>query len=355
MPKGIDKRVRADESIAYRARKMGPNGRSIVKTFNTEDEAVDWLQVVHRQVRDGKYQPPSTMTVAECVERHIEQGRRRWQGNTPEMYQYNYERWIKPSWIGRLPLSDLTLRDVQRWIDGIDVSPGSVRLAGVTLGTAVKEAVRLGIIPHNPTVGVRYPTKRQYLVNPWSRAEVQRVYATVQDDAQLSAIYRLSLTIGLRSGELRALHWSDMQRGRLHIHRTASAAGEIREGTKTNAGRIIALPASVTAALDRWQACTAGALIFPAPRNLDTAMSRSHLTNLHHQVIDGAGVKRIRVHDMRHTAATLMLEAGVPLKVVSDILGHASIAITGDVYQWVDEDMQRSALNHLDGWIEQDT
>ena len=95
------------------------------------------------------------------------------------------------------------------------------------------------------------------------------------------------------------------------------------------------------------------ALIFPSPHG--GAVTDETLRYWHNQTCKHAGVRKIRLHDLRHTAATMMMDAGVPLTVASRILGHASISITADLYQWVDHDMQDRALERLDQWVGLDT
>lgn len=347
---GIDTRIRADGSTAYRVRKRTPGG-DIRETFDTLEEAERYLLDLNQRIRSGRYRTPDATTVAECVRQHIDRHRKRWEQRTTTIHEGTLRLHVIGSPLATVSLANLTLPMVQAWVDGLDLSPSSCRVAGAVVSGALRDAVRQGIIPANPASGVVYPASQRHTVRPWSRSEIRAVYATVQDDARLHAVYRLFLMLGLRSGELRALDWADLRGDRLHIHRTVAGVGKatrIREGTKAGAGRVVVVPTPVLDALDTWG--RGAGLIFPNQGGgyLDSATLRYW----HERTCDRAGVPRIRLHDLRHTAATSMLDAGVPLKVVSEILGHASTRITADLYLHVDDDMQRRAMDRLDRWVD---
>jgi len=160
----------------------------------------------------------------------------------------------------------------------------------------------------------------------------------------------------LRPGELRALQWRDVdfENATLTVQRTISrdTAGHVTPGDTTKTGKIraIALTPSTLDALLAWRSVqkvrSLDDWIFTTPRG--AYLPLTSLQRLHADVIRRAGVPAIRLHDLRHTAATLLLEQNVHPKIVSDILGHASIQTTIDVYSHTSVDLQRDTLNRLD-------
>nr|WP_237329425.1 site-specific integrase [Streptomyces sp. CBMAI 2042] len=182
-------------------------------------------------------------------------------------------------------------------------------------------------------------------------------------------MYKLALRTGLRKGELPGLHWEDLDltTGTASIRRSLQrtrSGGLTHLPTKTRASeRRIALPTECLHSLKEHRGrqdkeCeTAGpdwsdsGLVFTTPtgRPLDPA----NLTRRFRSFLNRAGLRRIRFHDLRHSTATLLLEQGVDLVVIKELLGHAYIGVTAGVYAHVRLRLQRQAIdtlgNALDG------
>lgn len=167
-------------------------------------------------------------------------------------------------------------------------------------------------------------------------------------------MYVLALASGMRQGELFGLHWADIDfnGGFLVVRRSLenlAGAARLKE-PKTGKGRRIDLPAFAVAALNdhRKQSLaegTLGAVVFTGPDG--KFLQPSNVRQRSFAAIERAGVPEIRFHAMRHTCATLLLQAGENVKVVSERLGHSSIKITLDVYGHVLPGMQRAAANTM--------
>ena len=183
----------------------------------------------------------------------------------------------------------------------------------------------------------------------------------------LAPIWHLLLLEGLRRGEGLGLRWRDVnfERGTAHIVQTVapdkSNRGKaiIQDRTKTLAGArsvrltertLVALKEHRTVQLQR-------RLAAPAWQDNDlivcTATGRpvnpNNVSRSFDAIVKAAGLRRIRVHDLRHTSATMLLLAGTPAKIVSERLGHASVGITLDLYSHVLPDMQADAATAMDG------
>jgi integrase len=275
--------------------------------------------------------------------------------------------------IGALRLDRITPKHVADLIDalgregnrsafrGPDLSPKTVRNTITILARVFGDAVKRGLIVRNPAEHVERPRHTEEEMRWWSVDEARRFLAHVADD-RLSSLYVLALTTGMRRGELLGLKWGDvnLDAGRLAVRRTLiETANQIRwSEPKTAASkRVVTLDAGTVAALRAHRARQLeerlavgsgyldGDLVFA-----DVAGEPSHpasVSKAFTRHVEAAGVPAIRFHDLRHTAATTMLEQGVPLKVVSERLGHSSTRITADRYQHVGESMQTEAAAKL--------
>ena len=238
-------------------------------------------------------------------------------------------------------------------------SAASVRKMHETLHKALKQAVRWGYMTKNPADDVDAPRVHTEEVHPLTRDEARRFLKVVRGD-RLEALYVVALHTGLRQGELLALRWEDVDIGEktLRVRRTITKdGGKLLIGpTKTAKGRrTVKLTRDAAEALrehlsrqleeidglgdlfedNGFVFCTAkGTLINPS--NLRKRSFAPLLVR--------AGLPHMTFHQLRHTAATILLLKNVNPKIVSEMLGHASIAITLDTYSHVLPNMQDSAV-----------
>ena len=179
----------------------------------------------------------------------------------------------------------------------------------------------------------------------------------------LHALFELALHTGLRKGELLGLRWEDLDLGsgtaaiRRTLQRT-SAGGLTTLPTKTRASeRRIALPTRCIQSLklhheqQQREREAAGTAWQPNGHVFTTAQGGSidptNLTRAFTTLLSKAGLRRIRFHDLRHSTATLLLEQGVELVVIKELLGHAHIGVTATVYAHVRLRLQRDAIDTL--------
>lgn len=259
--------------------------------------------------------------------------------------------------IGDVRLTKLTKTHVQQLAARLSATH-SPRTRSATL-TTLRQALRWAVpdlIPHNPAEGVR--AKRtpkgdidDALTGPQAAAVLAAVAGT---DAE--ALIWLALKYGLRIGELRGLRWSDIGDDEMTVRRST---------TKTDAGArtIPLLPEAKTVIATHRRRSEIRALdgsVFVSARG--RAISPDAATKWWNDALTTAKVPHLcracgtdetcstsvrRFHAARHTTATLLLEAGVPLEVVSAILGHSNIAITADIYARVRSDLKRKGLDRL--------
>ena len=202
-------------------------------------------------------------------------------------------------------------------------------------------------------------------MNPLTPAQTRTLLEAAHAESdRLEALYVLAVTTGLRQGELLGLKWDDvdLEGGMLQVRRTLTTAkgGPVLSAPKTRGSRrSVKLPPTASEALrshlerqlaeiDRvgslWQE---NGLIFAS--EVGELLDRRHVTTHRFKpLLKRAGLPQIRFHDLRHTCATLLLIKNVNPKVVSEMLGHASIAITLDTYSHVLPDMQDSAARAME-------
>lgn len=359
----IDERVTKAGVTRYQARwQEGHSWKS--KTFGTLHEAEDHLRTVGRSKRAGTYTPESRLTVADALQAYMDRGRHRWKANTWSTYGGVIRFHINP-YIGRVRIVELTPYRVQQWVDDLvrkRLSASVIENARVILNGACKDAMRLGILASNPVTGAALPArvKRKYSV--WTAEQARAVLDACGEDLRMRTYYMVALTTAMRPGEIRALKWRDidMDKARVRVERTITRDERGRQvvgdTTKTGRSRTIALPPSTVATLKAWRVHQAErqlaahrwyAMDLVFDRGDGYILPQNTVARAHQRICGEAGVPIIRMHDVRHTAATLLLEAGTHIKVVADLLGHSSVSITLDTYSHPDERIQRDATQAL--------
>jgi len=290
---------------------------------------------------------------------------------TRDLYAMAVRSWIVPR-IGALRLSQVTpqvLQDLYRVLaetgrhGGADgLGPRSVRLAHQVLRQSLAKAVDWDLLRVNPAMArLELPRLEPKPIRTWTVEEARRFLATTADD-RLGALWLLMVTTGLRRGEALGVRWEDvdLDAGRLAVVQTvvvASNRAYLSEPKTAHGRRVVRLQPEVVAALrlrrlrqgqDRLLVGSAWidtGLVFTTavggllhPRNIVRAFDLA---------VERAGVPRIRIHDLRHTAATVALREGVHPKLVQEMLGHANVAITLDTYSHASEDMHKVASERI--------
>ncbi|THA23004.1 site-specific integrase [Streptomyces sp. A1277] len=310
--------------------------------------------------------------------------------NTHTRYAACVNNYLIPG-LGKKKLTKLTAKDVRTWLNQLrttcqccarNIDAGrnqprccatgtccSKRLSPLTLTyihsvlkSALEHAVREEEIPRNVARNVRTGTPRPRRFEPLTTDEARRLLTAAQGH-RLHALFVLALHTGLRKGELLGLRWEDLDldAGTAAIRRTlqrTATGGLTTLPTKTRASeRRIALTTRCRQSLklhheqqqrEREAAGTTwlhGGHVFTTVQGgpIDpTNLTRAFLT-----LLRKASLRRIRFHDLRHSTATLLLEQGVELVVIKELLGHAHIGVTATVYAHVRLRLQRDAIDAL--------
>jgi len=271
---------------------------------------------------------------------------------TYERYEQIVRVHLIPAW-PRMKLKKLTPADVRRlYQEKLDsgLAPRTVQYIHSTLHKALKQAVADGLIPRNVAAAVKAPRPKKKEIRPLSPEQVCTLLEAARSD-RFEALYVLAVHCGLREGELLGLKWEDLdlEAGTLAVRRTLSETrtGHLFEAPKNGKGRNIKLTAGAVEALKRhrkrqleermrlarlWED---HGLVFP--NQVGKTMNASNLTSRSFKpILERAGLPHsVRLHDLRHTCATVLLSRNVHPKFVQELLGHANIAITLNTYSHV--------------------
>jgi integrase len=271
---------------------------------------------------------------------------------------------ITPS-LGHVELAKLSPQNIQRYMNektAAGLSSKTVRYHRSVLAMALKQAHRQGLVSQNVATMVDPPSAKKYEIQSFDQSQAHTLLEALKGE-RLGALFTVALSLGLRRGEALGLRWQDVDFDantlRIAQQLTRSNHELIFSEPKTGKSRrVLPLPATLAGALrerrrqqleermaagDKW---TDSGLVFTARHGgpIDPRTVKRHLD----RILKAAGLPHCRVHDLRHFCASLLLAQGVPLKIVSDILGHTQISITADLYTHVLPSLTRDAIGMLD-------
>jgi integrase len=300
--------------------------------------------------------------------------------STVASYRKNVRLHIRTR-IGTVPLASLTpgmltklYRDLEQGgradhREGEGLSARTVRYIHTILGSALRDAVDSGLLAASPAAKAKPPTAKQARspeMHVWSGDQLRAFLDWAQNGSELAAAWHVLGYTGMRRGELLALRWRDVDlraatitvRRSVGVVRNAGEGAEIEDGpTKTDKPRMVDIDASTVAVLRAHkqqrgeQALVLArddALVFgdlESQHRHPERFSRLWNQTVTRAIAAGIDVPPVRLHDLRHTHATVLLSAGVPVHVVSQRLGHASPVITMTVYAHVLPGSQREAAD----------
>ena len=332
----------------------------------TAQEALEKLRVAQARIAVDKPDRDSKRTVAgwinEWVGASLVTSNRK--PTTKELYRSLAKSHLASGDFGKRELGKLRPSNIQALLHSFQqngLAPSTVRNIYAVLNAVLEDARIDKLIAANPMAEVRRPASAPVEAKHLTPAEV-RVLLKAAEGTRYKIALDLMASTGLRRGEALALEWADidLDNGMLKVTKTLARVDRelVTSTPKTpKSRREVPLSAGVIAMLrghrktqvaERLQAGNVWqdrGLVFATesggyvdPRNLLRAIQT---------VAARAGIEGIGLHTLRHSAATAMLEANVPIHVVSRILGHSSIAVTIDLYGHVNDDSKRDAIDGL--------
>ncbi len=349
------------------------NRKQIFKSVKgTKKEAEKIMAKIIQDINGNRYVSDNKLTVAQFlrdwIKVHVEP---QLSPTSVDGYKVNIEKHIIPM-IGTIVLQQLKHTDIHGMyqkllsdgrLDGKGgLSPRTIKYIHRNLSTALGYAVKMRLINDNPVKFVVSPKVKAYRSEIYDEAEI----VTMLDKARgtdMEIPLAIAVTLGLRRGELLALRWQDVNFEGLNVtirnNLVKTSQGSIFKDLKTESSyRSIDIPLGLLKLLKEHKSrqeiakqtlggcykddglicCNQdGALIPPC-----------YFTRKFIKFLKKHGLKIIRLHDLRHTNATLMLKYGIPAKIASKRLGHSSVGITLDLYSHVVGDMQREVADKID-------
>ena len=342
----------------------------------TKREAEKRLAELLSQVDSGSFVRPSKTTVAEYLEAWLrEYVWAELAPRTAEGYELVVRRHLMPA-LGRITLTGLKPEHIQRYqseklscgrADGKGgLSARTVRQHYMALHAALGRAVKMGLVGRNVADGVSPPRYQRHQWQSLSEFGVSSVLEAARKTPYYVLFYQALFT-GMRRSELLALRWCDVDLllGRIEVtrslHQLRTGKVVIRSPKSDRSRRMVSLPPSATLVFQeekekqRRERAAVGMelrdddLVF---RDLEgKALRPDTVTHAWVKLVRRIGLRGIRLHDARHTHASLMLKQGVHPKIVQERLGHASIQLTLDTYSHVVPGLQEAAAAGFDKMI----
>ena len=369
----------------------------------TKDEARDKMHAALVAHREGTLAEPSRYTVAGWLDEWL-RGKTHITESTRATYRHVF-RYINEV-IGNRRLQKLRPADVRELYTKLadtvvfadrgkpnprKLSHRSQRYAAMALKAALREAVQLEIIVRNPAEAIKVGSPRvREKAQAWDINEVQQFLSAARgelrlrptggrrakgrtpelekvppDKAEPDPLYPafyIMLTLGLRRGEALGLHWSDidLDQGKVRIRRSLTVSGSkcvVKEVKTPRSRRTLHLSHDAQQVLREHRKRQGEVRAFMGKAWQEqgfvfttcygTPVGPRNLSRTFHRLIKLAGVRPIRIHDLRHTSATLDLRRQTPVEVVSERLGHSSVGFTLDTYRHLSEAERREAALSL--------
>lgn len=344
----------------------------------TRQEVAEKLTELLAKHQRGILTDPTAETVGEYLERWIRDVlKHSARPLTVETYTNRIRKHVIPE-VGHLKLSRLTPAHLQAlYSKKLDegLAPATVQYIHAVLHRALGQAVKWNLLARNICDAVSRPNNPRKAMRVLDAEQAARLLEAAREE-RLYALYVLAITTGLRFGELLGLSWDavNLEEGRIHVYQqlqwvkqeTESVGARQRpvlaEPKSARGRRTVQLPAMAIEALRahrRMQAqerltigpgwggdCREWNLVFTT--EVGTPLNQSNIRNRSfYPLLEKAGLPRIRFHDLRHSAATILLQAGEHPKIVQEMLGHSSISLTLDTYSHVVPTMQKQAAARM--------
>ena len=345
------------------------NGKRVRKTFTgkTRSEVADKLTDALNSQQKGLPIAPERQTTAEFLDRWLQNSARpSVRPKTYIFYESIVRLHLKPV-VGRFRLQKLTPQHVERLISQkleTGMSPRMVRHIHRTLTTSLQVAVKYGLVPRNVAKLVDSPHAPRPEIRFFT-FEQARQFLEAAKDHRFYALYAVTLALGLRLGEALGLRWSDLDlaSGRLTVRyglQRLDREAVLVEPKSSASRRTVTLPAFAVSALHHHRAhqaeqqrCAGTAwkgnpwgLVFTS--TIGTPLFARNVHREFKGILRAGELPDLRIHDLRHSAAAILIAQGVSAKAISDLLGHSAASFTLQVYGHLMEETKREVAARMD-------
>lgn len=340
-------------------------GKRIEKSFKTKTAAREWVKQSISQIDAGLSIQGAQYKTNKYLQEWLVTKKNHIKANTLKQYEQVIKQHIAPV-LGDVKLRDLTPIMLQRFYNlklENGTSENTVALMHRVLRGALRQAHMMGLIVRNPLVSVRCPKPERKEMKTLNESQVRNLLLVARSTG-LEALLHITVTTGLRMGEVIGLKWEDLDMGtgslrvQRQVQREKGKGLVFSQPKSAKSRRVIILGPSAIDKLklhyqqQHWSKLIAGDrweendLIFP--NTIGKPMEHSRLLKDFKEILKKAELPIIRFHDLRHTAATLMLQAGIHPKIVQETLGHADISLTMNTYSHALPTLQKEAAAKMD-------
>ncbi len=339
-------------------------GRRLSKTVNTRQEAIKWIEETKGQIARGLSFAAVRATLEDFMGYYLKSIEAERRPATWKYYNHVSQDYIIPD-LGTIKLKDIRPERIQSFYNELTErgkSAWTVNKIHVVLHQALKHAYQLGLIPQNPASKVIVPRLPEVEKKILDEDQVEKLLKVAANTRHKGAIY-IAVITGMRMGELLGLTWDDLDwEGKsITVNRQLDRTGQLATLKTKHGKRAIALGDQTIevlrqhqeqqdrerqAAGDRWQENN---LIFPS--SVGTPMNHRNMLRDFKKILARADLEDIRFHDLRHTSASLMLNHGVPVIIVSRRLGHSRPSITLDLYGHLIPSLQADAAEKIENLV----
>jgi integrase len=359
----MNKRSHGEGSLNKRANgtylaQVSIEGKRVSKTFKVRKDAQEWITTLTGQVRQGLTYSSAKTTVDELLVEWLNIKKTKSRPATDESYRRLARLYISPV-LGALRLQELNAAKIQKFYSTMEkngTGKRTIELTHTILHGFLSHAQKLGLIAQNWAALVEVPRPDKREMSVWDESQVSQFLMTIKGEP----FYRLAFATGMRRGELIGLQWKDMDwnTGMLHVKRQAyepEGGGFIFQAPKTERGRrgirlgkglleslrvqfTQTIPLMMAIAVEDWQDHD---LIFPSSKG--TPRNGYNVSKEFHELAGRAGLPLIRLHDIRHTAASIMLLHGEPPVRVAGILGQSVAVLLSTYAHYIGDDQERAS------------
>lgn len=346
----------------------GKRERHYKTVSGAKKQAEATLRKMISDLESGEISTPSAMRLGDWLKHWLETYCGEIAVSTKASYEEKVNNYVIPA-LGHIPLKALKTDNVQMFINDLKkkgLSPKTIRNTYNNLNAALKKAVTLRMIPFNPCVGTVLPKLEKFQDNVYDSEEIKKALKAAENSDMYLMLFLL-YTVGMRRGELDALKWKHVDFNNKIIHicesRTSTkGGGAVTKSPKTKAGnRRITVGDEVIAVLKKAKEeyderkLTYGAEFhdhgYIICKNNGEPYRPDSLTQKWLRFLKKNELEHVRLHGLRHSNATALIQAGVSPKVVQQRLGHADINITLNTYTHVLPEMDREAAEKIDDLI----
>lgn len=344
--------------------------------FITKKEAQAALTKQLHELNAGTYVKPSPIRLEEHMALWLEKKKKDLKPSTYQNYTSNLETHILPA-LGHMQLREVRMRDIEKFYDDLQDKHGlasaTVKKIHNMLSNAFEYAMKLEILVKNPVRLVDTPKERRVETQVWT-VEERNTFLKAAAGSNHYMVYLIALDTGMRMGEILGLKWKNvnLEKRLIYVVETQVKEATDDNSPKTKAGqRVVNITKQLAEALRKHREqqllniekekqkakkkgkpkikenVQEGERLVVSGRG-GVPINPSNLRRSFYETIEMAGVKRIRFHDLRHTHATHLMEKNVPVKIVSERLGHTSTRMTIDRYSHLLPSMQEDAVKKLE-------